>query len=307
MVEFLTCSQPGSPTKTNMNALNMTLGTTGSTCTRRAFICRTGLALAGLTLGTQFSRAAHAAGRKISVGVQLYSVRDQCKADLAGTIAAVAAIGYKGVEFAGYYGHSAEQIRKLLDANGLVACGSHVPLNSLLGDKLAETIEFNRVIGNKYLIVPWLQAKSKQEWLDTARVFNELADKLALHGIYVGYHAHAYDFEKFDGELAWDLFFGNTKPDVIMQLDTGNCIAGGADPVAVLRKYPGRARTIHLKAHAPDPEAVVGEDKTDWQAIFEFCETRGNTEWYIVEHETSKEPLEAVRRSFGALKKLGKV
>lgn len=274
--------------------------------TRREFIRRSFIGVAGLTLGTRLAPAAKEPVSKIPVAVQLYSVREQCKADLAGTIAAVAAVGYKGVEFAGYHGHTAAQIRKLLDANGLVACGSHVPFESLLEDKLEATIEFNRIIGNKFLIVPGLRANSKQEWLDKARVFNELADKLARHGMFVGYHAHAHDFEKFDGELAWDLFFGTTKPAVIMQLDTGNCVAGGADPVAVLRKYPGRARTIHLKAHAPDPEAVIGEDKTDWAAIFELCETVGGTEWYIIEHETSKTPLEAVRRSFAALKKLGK-
>ncbi len=260
-----------------------------------------------MALAIRSGSAADAPGKKIRVGVQLYSVREQCKADFAGTIAAVAGIGYKGVEFAGYYGHTADQIRKLLETNGLVACGSHVPFDSLLGDKLAETIEFNRVIGNKFLIVPWLQAKSKQEWLELARTFNGLADKVAEHGLFVGYHAHAHDFAKFDGELAWDLFFGNTKPQVIMQLDTGNCAAGGADPVAILKKHPGRARTIHLKAHAADPEAIIGEDKIDWAAVFDTCESGGGTEWYIVEHETSKEPLAAIKRSFAALKKLGKL
>ncbi|MCX7722015.1 MAG: sugar phosphate isomerase/epimerase [Verrucomicrobiae bacterium] len=274
---------------------------------RREFMRRGSLSLASLAIGVGLAGAAGESKRKFRVGVQLYSVRDQCKANLAGTLAAVAAIGYEGVEFAGYHGHTAEQIRKLLDENGLVACGSHVALESLLEDKLDGTVAFNRAIGNKFLIVPWLQLKSKQEWLDKARIFNELADKLAKHGMFIGYHAHAHDFEKFDGVAAWDLFFGHTRPQVIMQLDTGNCIAGGADPVAVLRKYPGRARTIHLKAHASDPETVIGEDKTDWAGVFEACESSGGTEWYIVEHETSKSPLDAIKRSFDALRKLGKV
>lgn len=273
---------------------------------RREFISRTGLGLASLAVLQRLAGASDERSGKVRVGVQLYSVREQCKTDFAATIAAVASIGYKGVEFAGYYGHTAEQVRMLLDKNGLVACGSHLPFESLLEDKLDQTIEFNRVIGNKFLIVPSLQARSKREWLDKANYFNRLADTLAKYGMFVGYHAHAHDFQKFDGECAWDLFFANTKPTVIMQLDTGNCIAGGVDPVTVLKKYPGRARTIHLKAHASDPEAVIGEDDTNWQAIFEFCETGGKTEWYIVEHETSKQPLEALRRSFAALSKLGK-
>ena len=222
-------------------------------------------------------------------------------------MAAVSKIGYKGVEFAGYHGRSATELRKMLDDNNLVACGTHTPYESVLPDKLQETIEFNQTIGNKFLIVPWMTAKSKQEWLEKARMFNELSDKLKSKGMSVGYHAHAHDFEKFDGESAWDIFFGQTRPSVIMQLDTSNCCEGGADPVEVLRKYPGRVRSIHIKANGGGPDAVIGEDKIKWQEVFGFCETKGGTQWYVVEHESSSDPLRAVTRSFEALKKMGKV
>jgi sugar phosphate isomerase/epimerase len=152
-----------------------------------------------------------------------------------------------------------------------------------------------------------MQNKTKQEWLDKAKLFNEVADKVKGEGMYVGYHAHAHDFEKFEGETAWDLFFGNTKADVVMQLDTSNCTEGGADPVAVLKKYPGRAKSIHLKASGGGPDAVIGEDKVDWKNVFEFCESKGKTQWYVLEHESSKNPVDAITRSFAALKKLGKV
>jgi sugar phosphate isomerase/epimerase len=125
--------------------------------------------------------------------------------------------------------------------------------------------------------------------------------------MWVGYHAHAHDFEKLEGVSAWDLFFGNTTQDVIMQLDTSNCLEGGADPVAVLERYPGRELTIHIKANGGGPEAVIGQDKVDWTAVFKFCETKGKTRWYILEHESSKDPLDAVRRSYAALKAMGKV
>ncbi len=274
--------------------------------TRREF-ART-VSFAGITLGAGLpilSRAA-AAG-KIPVGVQLYSVRDQCRKDLPGTLAAVAKIGYKGVEFAGYWGRTAKELREMLDENGIVACGTHTPYESVLEDKLKETIEFNRTIGNKFLIVPSMSAGSKQEWLDKAKLFNEIADKVKPEGMAIGYHAHAHDFKKFDGETAWDLFFGNTKPEVIMQLDTSNCADGGADPVEVLKKYPGRVRTIHIKAHGGGAEAVIGEDKINWKEVFPFCEGPGKTDWYVLEHETSRDPLDAVKRSYEALKKLGKV
>ena len=151
------------------------------------------------------------------------------------------------------------------------------------------------------------ETKSKQEWLDRAKLFNDLADKVKADGMWVGYHAHAHDFKQIDGVSAWDLFFGNTKAEVIMQLDTSNCCEGGADPVAVLKKYPGRARSIHLKAHGGGPDAVIGEDKVDWKEVFAFCESKGKTQWYVVEHESGKDPLDAVKRSFEALKKMGKV
>ena len=275
--------------------------------TRREFLGALGLAGAAVGLGV--APAARAvANQKIPVGLQLYSLRAQCKTDLPGMLAAVSKIGYKGVEFAGYHDRTAKDLRKMLDDNGLVACGTHTPYESVLGDKLKATIEFNQTIGNKFLIVPWMnETQSKQEWLDRAKLFNDLAGKLKPDGMSIGYHAHAHDFKQIDGVTAWDLFFGSTKPEVIMQLDTSNCCEGGADPVAVLKKYPGRARSIHIKAYGGGPDAVIGEDKVDWKAVFAFCESKGRTQWYVLEHESSKDPLDAVKRSYEALKKLGKV
>ncbi len=272
---------------------------------RRRFLQRAAWGTAGLALGAQAVQAA--AARKIPVGLQLYSVREQCAKDLPGTLAAVAKIGYQNVEFAGYHGRSAKDLRKLLDDNGLKCCGTHTPLETILSDKLTDTIEFNGLIGNKFLIVPWMENKSKQAWLDKAKLFNDVAGKVKPHGMSVGYHAHAHDFEKFEGETAWNLFFGNTQPEVIMQLDTSNCRDGGADPVAVLKKYPGRARSIHIKASGGGPEAVYGEDKVDWPAVFAWCESKGGTQVYVVEHESSQEPLATVARCYAALKKMGKV
>lgn len=276
---------------------------------RREFFHRAGLGTAMVAFGVPLVQTSQAAprGKKIPVGLQLYSIREQCQKDLPGMLAAVSQIGYKGVEFAGYYGRNAKELRKMLDDNGLVCCGTHTPYESVSPAKLQETIEFNQTIGNKFLIVPWMEGKSKQDWLAKAKQFNELADQLKSKNMWIGYHAHAGDFKQFDGETAWDLFFGNTKKAVIMQLDTSNCAEGGADPVAILKKYPGRAKSIHIKAHGGGPDAVVGEDKINWKEVFTLCERQGQTDWYVLEHESGKDPLDAVKRSFEALKKMGKV
>lgn len=278
-----------------------------SILSRRQFLARTAVGGAALAVGAGLQVVLAAESNKLPVGLQLYSIREQAQKDLPGMLKTVAKIGYKGVEFAGYYGHSAPDIRKMLDDNGLVCCGTHTPYDSIQASKLSETIEFNRTIGNKFLIVPWMEGKTKQEWLDKAKFFNDVASEVKRQGMVVGYHAHAHDFHEFDGISAWDLFFGNTKPDVVMQLDTSNCRDGGADPVAVLKKYPRRARTIHLKASGGGPEAVIGEDKVDWKGVFAFCEGPGKTEWYVVEHESSKNPVDAVKRSYEALRTMGKV
>jgi sugar phosphate isomerase/epimerase len=271
---------------------------------RRHFIHQSAVAAAAALAAAGHTQAA--SRRKIPVGLQLYSVREQCQADLPGVLAAVAKMGYQGVEFAGYHGRTAPQLRKMLDDLGLVVCGTHTPLESIQPDKLQETIEFNRILGNRYLIVPWMEGKTKQAWRDKAKLFNEVDRKVKAAGMWVGYHAHAHDFDKLEGVSAWDLFFGHTKARVVMQLDTSNCREGGADPVAVLKQYPGRARTIHLKPSGGGPEAAIGEDQVDWKAVFAFCEGKGKTDWYIVEHETSKNPLDAVRRNLEALRRMGK-
>ena len=248
---------------------------------------------------------------RIPIALQLYSVRHECEKDLPGTLKAVAKMGYDGVDFAGYYGYDAHTIRAMLDDLGLKVAGCHTGLDTLLGDELPATIEFNRILGNKFLIVPGLPEayrNSRGAWRKTADLFNEIAAKLKPEGMFTGYHNHHIEFTPMDGELPWDTFFGNTVPEVVMQIDLGNALHGGADPVAFLKRYPGRALTVHLKEYsATNDEALVGEGDVDWGAVFQLCEADGVTEWYIVEQESyAYPPLECVDRCLQALKAMGK-
>ncbi len=272
---------------------------------RRNFLQVSALGAAGLSLG--LSARAREDKPKIPVGVQLYSVREDCKKDFPGALAKISKIGYAGVEFAGYWKRPAKEIRKMLDDNGLIACGSHTPSEDVAEDKLDATIEFNKIIGNRFIIVPDMTGATRAAWLEKCKYFNGLADKLKPVQLSIGYHSHFHDFHPVEGELPWEIFGKNTERDVILQLDTSNCCDGGADPMTELKKFPGRARSIHIKPHGGDPDSVIGEDKLNWRLIFDWCETKGGTQWYVVEHETSKEPMDAVARSYAAMKKFGKV
>jgi sugar phosphate isomerase/epimerase len=262
-----------------------------------------GLAIAGSGLAV--------AKGKIPIAVQLYSVRFECEKDLPGTLEKVGKMGYQGVEFAGYYKRTAAELRKMLDANGLKCAGTHIGLETLMGDQLAGTIEFNKTIGNKLLIVPGLPEKrtaSKQAWLETAQLFNEIADKVKPHGMRVGYHNHQIEFKPLDGELPWDTFFGHTKKEVVMQVDVGNALEGGGDPIPYLKKYPGRQASIHVKEFSKtNPKAFVGEGDVKWKDVFDMLEKSGGVEWYIVEYEVQGvPPLEAIDACLKNLRKMGK-
>lgn len=245
--------------------------------------------------------------KKIPVGLQLWSLRDEAAKDLLGVLRTASKMGYDGVEFAGYFNHPAVELRKTLDEHGLKCCGTHTGLETLLGDALPATIEFNKTLGNPFLIVPSLPAErtaNVEALKDTAKLFTEIAAKTKPAGLRVGFHAHAPDFRPVDHSTPWDLIFTNAGPDVVMQLDVANCLAGGGDPVAILKKYPGRSKTIHLKEHGK-PGVLIGDGQIPWKDVLSICETTGGTEWFVIEQETYVDtPLESVRKDLENLRKL---
>ncbi len=247
----------------------------------------------------------------IPMGLQLYSVREDCARYLPSALKAIAEMGYDGVEFAGYYGYSATNLRRLLDNYGLKCCGTHTSLASLQGYELDSTIEFNQILGNKYLIVPSLPEQyraSNEAWKTTAGLFNQIAEQLKPHGMVTGYHNHFIEFNPVDGAIPLDVFFGNCSPDVVMQIDIGNAIHGGGDPIDFLRRYPGRSITVHLKEYAAGyDKALIGEGQVNWSEVFSLCENDGGTEWYIIEQESyAFPPLECVKKCRENLRKMGR-
>ena len=249
---------------------------------------------------------------RIPIALQLYSVREDCARDLSYTLQAVAQMGYEGVEFAGYYDRTAEELREMCDDLGLKVAGTHTGLNTLLGDELAKTVAFNQVLGNPYLIVPGLPEEyrnSQQAWLETAKRFNGIAEKIADQGMYTGYHNHTVEFEPLDGEVPWDTFGSNTRDDVALQIDIGHALRAGSDPVSFIERYPGRSKLVHIKEYSTtNDKPLIGEGEIPWDAVFDACETVGGTEWYIVEQESYPyPPIECAERCIDGLRKMGKI
>ncbi len=282
--------------------------------TRRELLALGAAGATGMLLGGLGLREALAdkAARNIPVGLQLYSVRRQCGKDggknFPKVLEAVAKMGYDGVEFAGYYKQDAKSLKKLLADNGLKCCGTHTAIASLLGDRLEKTVEFHKALGNKFLIVPYLggkYVKDAEAWKQTAGLFNEIAAKLKVQGMHCGYHNHSFEFKPMGDTTPWDIFCENTVKDVVTQIDTANCMAGKSDPVAMLKKYPGRALTLHCKEHGAPGMGIVGEGNVDWKQVIQLGRTTACTQWFIIEHERGGDKsLEAVEKCLTNFRKL---
>jgi sugar phosphate isomerase/epimerase len=278
--------------------------------TRRQFI-QSGLSCAlGLTLNPMTVTAASQA-KALPVGFQLYTVRGEFARNVPATLKALGAAGYRGVEFWGYGGtpnvyqqYSAADLRQLLDEHGLKCCGMHLELKALAKENLERTIENNRILGSPFLNVAAAQEKmaAKTSIGELADFLNQTAAECKPHKLTVGYHAHPFDFAKLDGRFAWELLFDRTQPEVNMQMDVGNCLSGNGDPIAMLKKFPGRTRTIHIKEHE---EKTFESDY--YKEVFRLCETTAATEWYIVEMGAPEgNGFEVPRAALAKLQRLGK-
>jgi sugar phosphate isomerase/epimerase len=261
--------------------------------------------------------------KHIPVGLQLYSVRDVLKKDFEGTLAKVAEMGFEGVEFAGdfgKYGKDPEGLRKILDGLKLKAAGTHTGAGNLAGDKLKETAAFYKTLGCTLLIVPGdgRYTKSDQSNKEYCEFMNKAAEALKAEGLFTGHHNHTGEFaiEKESGKSYFDLFAERTSKDVVIQQDMGHTMAANVDPTAIVKKYPGRIKTTHIKnrpAKSAGKKPFVGEDNFDWKAYVTACYEVGGTEWFTLEQEEypdGKTSLECTKISMdgfqAVLKSLGK-
>lgn len=250
-----------------------------------------------------------------SIGLQLYTVRGLLQRDFAGTLAAVARIGYREVEFAGYFDHSPDQVRAALARNGLTAPAAHVSFEALESDWEAN-LHIASLIGHRYLVCAWIPEERRRtlaDWQGIAQVVNRAGAAARAAGVQLAYHNHSYEFVPLEGRLPYDVFTAATDPDLVrLELDLFWIIFGGGDPLVYFRRYPGRFPLVHVKDMKPKPspdvapERVmtdVGKGSIDWRRIFAHAREAG-IRHYFVEHDDPPDPLASVRASFAYLRAL---
>ncbi len=243
--------------------------------------------------------------KKVKISVQLASVHELANKDLPGVLKAIAKMGCDGVELASHFGHSPEDIRKMLDDNGLVCSGTHTGIDQLRDNNFERTVANHKILGTTNMIVGGgidRELHTVEGNKAMAEEFNQIAKKAAKFGMRIGYHAHGGDATLVEGITAWERFASATDKEVILQMDIGNYMNGGGDPYKMLEMFPGRALTIHVK----DSGGVLGEGRVDWNRVWNFCETSGNTEWYVVEEESCQTELTMVERAIKNIRAMGK-
>jgi sugar phosphate isomerase/epimerase len=280
---------------------------------RRRFLGALSSAAAALGLGSRPARAwarrARASTDRIdAIGIQLYTVRSLMGDDVEGTLAALAGIGYREVEFAGLHGRSASEMRALLDDLGVRAVSSHHSLQEVT-ESLPRLLEDASTLGQTYLVVPYLDAgdRTADGYRRAADAFNAAGAMARAAGIRFGYHNHDFEFAPLDGTTGFDLLLERTDPQLVtFELDVYWMVNGGRDPLAYFEAHPGRFELLHLKDRTADGRMVdVGAGAIDFAAVLERGE-RSGVEHGFVEHDQPPDPLASARNSFGHLSGLAR-
>jgi sugar phosphate isomerase/epimerase len=238
------------------------------------------------------------------VGLQLYTVRDDCARDFEGTLHAVSGIGYEGVELFDLHRHAARDVRRWLDESGLVACGCHAGLDAV-ETRLPELKANLQALGTKRLVVSWIDPPVS---LADARApierLRRAAREAAGLGLQLGFHNHAGEVRPLQGRTSFLDELLDSAPELFLELDLGWAWYGGADPELLLTKARGRSPLVHVKdfrARAEHSFCAVGDGAVPYERIAPAAVQAG-VEWLLVEQdETAGPALEAARVSFVAL------
>lgn len=233
----------------------------------------------------------------MKIALQLYSLRDMAEEDFLGTVKRVAEMGFDGIEFAGYFNTEADVLKARMDELGLEAMGAHLGINLLTSD-YDKTVAYSKALGEKYLTCPGLPGEytnSKEAWLSTAKLFQEIGKKLNDEGMVFSFHNHSSEFDKHDGETGIDILYSNSDPKFVhFEMDVCWVENAGYDSVELMKKYPEATKLLHIKELAksgdPHERVIIGEGKVDMKAVVNYGKELG-CEWLVIEHETTEGDL----------------
>ncbi len=271
---------------------------------------------------------------ELPVGLQLYSVRDDMEKDFKGTLQKVKDMGYDGVEFAGLFEYTPEQVKAMCEEVGLIPVSAHVPLADMIDD-IDKVIADYKTIGCEYIVVPYVTEDRHPDgelFMQMVEEIRAIGEKVKAAGLVLLYHNHDFEFKKLEsGEFGLDYLYSSVPAD-LLQTELDQCWVryAGLDPVEYLKKYAGRAPVVHLKDYyaegeqVGDPYALIGlnEDEERENTAFEFrplgygvqnvaalvkTAEEGGSKWLIIEQDQpslGKTPLECVEMAIKYLKKV---
>ncbi|MBZ5856965.1 sugar phosphate isomerase/epimerase family protein [Flavihumibacter profundi] len=300
---------------------------------RRKFLKQTSFTIAGSTFLSSRMMAAMSSGSALPelTGVQLYSVRDEMKKDAMGTLKALSKMGYKHVEHANYinrkfYGWPAKEFKKVLDDLGLKMPSGHTVMTADHWDATKKdftdvwkyTVEDAATCGQKFVISPWLQEdkrKTESDLKGFLELFNKCGELCQKSGMKYGYHNHDFEFsQKLGDRTVFDIILSETDPRLVMQqLDIGNMVNGGAQALDIMKKYPGRFESMHVKdeivsagGNEKYESTILGKGTVPVKEIIDLGRKWG-TKHFIIEQEAyqGKAPLDCVKEDLAIMKGWG--
>lgn len=242
--------------------------------------------------------------------LQLFTLREACKTDFPGTLREVGAMGWAGVQLAGYHGYEPELLAGIIREEGMKVAGLHVSL-AMLTEQREQLAREARLFGTRDLICSNTPAELRNEagFRELKRRLNEYAAELAGEGLRISYHNHAFEFETtVDGRSALAYVLDPSADNrVHAEVDVYWVRRGGAEPHRFIEPYAGRMPIIHLKDMTDDEErlcAEIGTGQIDFVPIVQWGE-RSGIEWYVVEQDhCRRDPLESVRISLENLRRM---
>jgi sugar phosphate isomerase/epimerase len=247
--------------------------------------------------------------KRMGIGLQMYTVREDTAKDFRGTLRKIADMGYEGVEFAGYGDIPAQEMREVLDSLGLQAFGSHVGL-AKLEDDLAGEIEYLKTIGAKYAVVPHLNEEQRRDWNKLFEQFKIIGEEMKKHDLIFAYHNHAFEFEeKLQGNYVFDEMFTQVNSDLLkVEMDIGWVQYAGEEPVQYIHKYSGKLPLLHLKDFrksepgTPIDTVELGQGDLNLTKVIQAA-SDADVEWLIVEQDRcANPPLQSVETSLNWIK-----